>query len=292
MALPILPAIIVSFIVLVGLYGTYYIYRVYRRVRFTVPDVERTPHIENADQSRQQPIQLRDIEHPQGQYYSSQWYGSGGVVPAHIAPAAKALPQIPEIEYTGGEGLVSPPDRVFRSSDDVEGINKGRTRETDGFQEQELHAGRPWNSGIDGYGNSVAQPPELLSPKPMRTATRTPKAEPTNTAYDSKQTAAADIWEKITKGQLQPSRRKTQKKPPKPSDAPIPEVLQDPAEFENDVLQDVDLGSSTKEWAKPRISSAYVTKRPSKRGSFDSTITAVDATNVNSERPSSNVKRK
>jgi hypothetical protein len=70
MALAILPAIIVSFVVLVGLLGTYYICQAYRRVRFAVPDVERTRDIENVEHFKQQIIQLRDVELPHQQYHS------------------------------------------------------------------------------------------------------------------------------------------------------------------------------------------------------------------------------
>ncbi|CAG5149556.1 uncharacterized protein ALTATR162_LOCUS2394 [Alternaria atra] len=276
MALAILPAIIVSFVVLVGLLGTYYICQAYRRVRFAVPDVERTRDIENVEHFKQQIIQLRDVELPHQQYHS----------------VGKPLPHIPEIEYTGGEGLVSPPERVFLSIEEVKESSKGTAGEISNFQKLDLHAGRPWNSVTDGYGNSLVEQPELLSPKPVRKVTRKLKAVPANTAYDPAQTVAADIWEKIHKGELQPSRRKPEKKLPKSSNAPIPEVLRDSAEFENDALQDIDLGSSTKEWAKVSVSSAYVTKRPIKRGSFDSVTTVVDANNVSIERPTSYVKHK
>jgi hypothetical protein len=292
MALAIIPTIIVSFVVIVALIGTYYIYQAYKRVRFAMPDVERTRHIENPEHLKQQPIQLHDIEPPHRKYQSGQWYGSENVVPTHVAPVAKALPRISEIEYTGGEGLVSPPGRVFSLPKGIEG-GKRKENGLDKFQAQDLHAGRPWNFATDGYGNSMVDQPGLVSPKPVRTVTRnSPKAEPTTTAYDSAQIAAANIWDKINKGELQPSRRKAEKKMSKSLIATAPEILRDPADFENDVLQDINLRSSTKEWAKAKVSSAYVAKRPSKRDSFDSTITAVDATDVNIERPASYVKRK
>ena len=292
MALAIIPTIIVSFVVIVALFGTYYVYQGYKRVRFAVPDVERTRHIENLEHHKQPSIQLHDIESPHRKYQSGQWYGSESVVPTHVAPVAKPLPRISEIEYTGGEGLVSPPGRVFSPLKDIKG-GKGKENGLDKFQAQDLHAGRPWNFATDGYGNSMVDQPGLVSPKAVRTVTRnSPKAEPTTTAYDSAQTAAANIWDKINKGELQPSRRKAEKKTSKSLIATAPEVLRDPAEFENDVLKDIDLRSSTKEWAKTKVSSAYVAKRPSKRDSFDSTITAVDASDVNIERPASYVKRK
>ena len=292
MALAIIPTIIVSFVVIVALLGTYYIYQAYKRLRFAIPDVERTRHIENPEHLKQQPIQLHDIGPPHRKYQSGQWYGSENVVPTHVAPVAKALPRISEIEYTGGEGLVSPPGRVFSLPKDIEG-GKRKENGLDKFQEQDLHAERPWNFVTDGYGNSMVDQPELVSPKPVRTVTRnSPKAELTTTAYDSAQIAAANIWDKMNKGELQPSRRKAEKKMSKSLIATIPEVLRDPADFENDVLQDIDLRSSTKEWAKAKVSSAHVAKRTSKRDSFDSTITAVDASDVNIERPASYVKCK
>ncbi|CAN9284935.1 unnamed protein product [Alternaria alternata] len=271
MALAIIPTIIVSFVVIVALFGTYYIYHAYKRVRFAVPDVERTRHIENLEHHKQPSIQLHDIESPDRTYQSGQWYGPENVVPTHVAPVTKALPRISEIEYTGGEGLVSPPGRVFSSSKDATG-GKRKENGLDEFQTQDLHAGRPWNFATDGYGNSRVDQPGLVSPKPVQTVTRnSPKAEPTNTAYDSAQIAAANIWDKINKGELQPSRRKVEKKMSKSLIATAPERLREPAGFENDVLQDIDLRSSTKEWAKAKVSSAYVAKRPSKRDSFDST---------------------
>ncbi|CAN9106912.1 unnamed protein product [Alternaria alternata] len=292
MALAIIPTIIVSFVVIVALFGTYYIYHAYKRVRFAVPDVERTSHIENLEHHKQPSIQLHDIEPPDRTYQSGQWYGPENVVPTHVAPVTKALPRISETEYTGGKGLVSPPGRVFSSSKDATG-GKRKENGLDEFQTQDLHAGRLWNFATDGYGNSRVDQPGLVSPKPVRTVTRnSPKAEPTNTAYDSAQIAAANIWDKINKGELQPSRRKVEKKMSKSLIATAPERLREPADFENDVLQDIDLRSSTKEWAKAKVSSAYVAKRPSKRDSFDSTITAVDASDVNIERPASYVKRK
>ncbi|KAH8643345.1 hypothetical protein IG631_00808 [Alternaria alternata] len=292
MALAIISTIIVSFVVIVALLGTYYIYQTYKRVRFAMPDVERTRHIENPEHLKQQPIQLHDIEPPHRKYQSGQWYGSENVVPTHVATVAKALPRISEIEYTGGEGLVSPPGRVFSPPKDIEG-GKRKENGLGKFQAQDLHAGRPWNFATDGYGDSMVDQPGLVYPKPVRTVTRNPpKAEPTTTAYDSAQTAAANIWDKINKGELQPSRRKAEKKMSKSLIATAPEVLRNPADFEDDVLQDIDLRSSTKEWAMAKVSSAYVAKRPSKRDSFDSTITAVDASDVNIERPASYVKRK
>jgi hypothetical protein len=260
MALTVVPAIIVSFVVLVGLFGTYYIFQAYRRVRFAVHDVERTRHIENDDQFAQQSIQLQDVEHPQNQYYSGQWYGSDEVVPSRIAPVAKPLPHILQIEYTGGEGLVSPPGRVFLSTEEIKESSRGRSRESDYFQEQELYSGRPWNFETNGYENPMVQQPELLSPKPVRTVTRKPKVEPANTAYDSDQTAASDIWSKIEKGELQPSRRKGGKKLPKLPDTQVLEILQDPSEFGNEPMRDTDLGSSTREWAKTNFPAQPVTK--------------------------------
>ncbi|KAI4634990.1 hypothetical protein J4E83_002314 [Alternaria metachromatica] len=254
MALAILPAIIVSFVIVVASLGTFYIYRAYRRVRYTVHDVERSRHIEIAGLSQQPPIELRDLEGPRKQYQSGQWYGSGSVVPTHVAPAAKPLPHTPEIEYSGGEGLVRPPGRVFLSTE--------------------------------------VQQPELLSPKPVRTVTKRPKVEPASTAYDSDQTAASEIWDKIEKGEPGPSRRKAQKKSPKKPNAPIPEVLRDPSEFERDTMTDVDIDSSTREWAKPNRPTLPFTPRSNKRESSDSMATVVDANNANIERPQSYIKRK
>jgi hypothetical protein len=292
MALAVIPAVIISFVVLVGLFGTYYIFQAYRRVRFAVHDVERTRHIGNDDQFAQQPIQLQDVEHPQNQYHSGQWYGSDDVVSSRIAPVAKPLPHILQIEYTGGEGLVSPPGRVFLSTEEIKESSRRRSRESDYFQEQELHTGRLWNFETNGYENSMTQQPELRSPKPVRTVTRKPKAEPANTAYDTDQTAASDIWSKIEKGELRPSRRKAGKKLPKLPDTRAPEVLRDPSEFEKDPMRDVDLGSSTREWAKTNFPAQPVTKLASKRESFDSITTAINADNVNIERSVSYDKRK
>ncbi|KAG9192590.1 hypothetical protein G6011_11324 [Alternaria panax] len=291
MVLAILPAFIVSFVVLVALVGTYYIYRACKHVRPAVPDVERARHIENMEHFYKQPIQLRNIERPQEQYHSDRWYGSENVVPEGIAPVAKPLPHIPEVKYTGIEGLLSPAGRVFLSTETFEG-SKAKAKESDYFQEQDLHAERPWNIATDSCGNSLVEQPDLASPKPVRTVIRKPNTEPVDTAYDSAQVAAANIWDKINKGELQPSRRKPDKKLPKLPNVPTQEVLRDPAEFKNDVLKDVDLGSSTKEWAKAKVSSAYVTKRPSKRKSSDSAITAVDPNNWSIERPVSYVERK
>jgi hypothetical protein len=284
MALAVIPAIIVSFVVVVASLGTYYIYQAYRRVRFAVHDVERTRHIENVHHFQQQPIELHDLEAPRKQYHSSQWYGSEGVVLAHVAPAAKPLPRVPVVEYTGGEGLVSPPDRVFLPPDEITDSSKGRIKETDDLQVREMHAEKQRNFKTGGYGNSIVQTPGLLSPKPMRTGTRKPKAEPANTAYDSDQTAASEIWNKIEKRELQPSRRKAAKKLQNLPNTPVQEVLRDPSEFENDSSQDIDPSSSTMEWAK--------SKRPSTRQSFDSIDTVVDDNNANIERPQSYVKRK
>ncbi|KAI4922609.1 hypothetical protein J4E90_001042 [Alternaria incomplexa] len=244
MALAVLPAIIVSFVIVVASLGTFYIYRAYRRVRYAVHDVERSRHIEIAGLSQQRPIELHDLEVPHKQYHSGQWYGSQGVVPTQVALAAKPLPHTPEIEYTGGDGLVRPPGRVFLSTE--------------------------------------VQQPELLSPKPVRTVTKRPKVEPASTAYDSDQTAASEIWDKIEKGELEPSRRK----------APIPEVLRDPSEFERDTMTDVDIDSSTREWAKPNRPTLPFTPRSNKRESSDSMATVVDANNANIERPQSYIKRK
>ncbi|KAI4697319.1 uncharacterized protein J4E84_000446 [Alternaria hordeiaustralica] len=254
MALAILPAIIVSFVIVVASLGTFYIYRAYRRVRYAVHDVERSRHIEIAGLSQQRPIELRDLESPRKQYHSGQWYGSEGVVATHVAPTAKPLPHTPEIEYSGGEGLVRPPGRVFLSTE--------------------------------------VQQPELLSPKPVRTVTKRPKVEPASTAYDSDQTAASEIWDKIEKGEPGPSRRKAQKKSPKKPNAPIPEVLRDPSEFERDTVTDVDIDSSTREWAKPNRPALPFTPRSNTRESSDSMATVFDANNANIERPQSYVKRK
>ncbi|KAI4680938.1 uncharacterized protein J4E88_005443 [Alternaria novae-zelandiae] len=254
MALAVLPAIIVSFVIVVASLGTFYIYRAYRRVRYAVHDVERSRHIEIAGLSQQRPIELHDLEGPRKQYHSGQWYGSESVVSTHVAPAAKPLPHTPEIEYSGGEWLVRPPGRVFLST------------------------------GV--------QQPELLSPKPVRTVTTRPKAEPASTAYDPDQTAASEIWNKIEKGELDPSRRKAQKKSPKKPNAPVPEVLRDPSEFERDTMIDVDLDNSTREWAKPNRPALPFTPRLNKRESSDSMATVVDANNANIERPQSYVKRK
>jgi hypothetical protein len=284
MALAVSPAIMVSFVVVVASLGTYYIYQTYRPVRFAVHDVERTHHIENVHHIQQQPIELRDLEAPRKQYHSSQWYGSEGLVPAHVAPAAKPLPRVPVVEYTRGEGLVSPPGRVFLPPDEITDSSKGRIKETDDLQVREMHAEKQRNFKTGGYGNSIVQTPGLLSPKPMRTGTRKPKAEPANTAYDSDQTAASEIWNKIEKGELQPSRRKAAKKLQNLPNTPVQEVLRDPSEFENDSSQDIDPISSTMEWAK--------TKRPSTRQSFDSIATVVDDNNANIEGPQSYVKRK
>ncbi|KAI4955112.1 hypothetical protein J4E91_000968 [Alternaria rosae] len=254
MALAVLPAIIVSFVIVVASLGTFYIYRAYRRVRYAIHDVERTRHIKIAGLSQQKPIELHDLEGPRKQYHSGQWYGSEGVAPTHVAPAAKPLPHTPEIEYSGGEGLVRLPGRVFLSTD--------------------------------------VQQPELLSPKPVRTVTKRLRSEPTSTAYDSDQTAASEIWDKIEKGELEPSRRKAQRKLPKTSNAPIPEILRDPSEFERDPMTDVDVNSSTREWAKPNRPALPFTPRSNKRESSDSMATVVDANNANIERPQSYVKRK
>jgi len=254
MALAVLPAIIVSFVIVVASLGTFYIYRAYRRVRYAVHDVERSRHIEIAGLSQQRPIELHDLEGPRKQYHSSQWYGSESIVSTHVAPAAKPLPRTLEIEYTGGDGLVTPPGRVFLST------------------------------GV--------QQPELLSPKPVRTVTKRPKVEPASTAYDSDQTAASEIWNKIEKGELEPSRRKAQKKSPKKPNAPIAEVLRDPSEFERDTMTDIDIDSSTREWAKPNRPALPFTPRANKRESSDSMATVVDANNANIERPQSYVKRK
>ncbi|KAI4655305.1 hypothetical protein J4E93_000015 [Alternaria ventricosa] len=254
MALAVLPAIIVSFVIVVASLGTFYIYRAYRRVRYAVQDVERSRHIEIASLSQQRPIELHDLEGPRKQYHSGQWYGSEGAVPTNVAPAAKPLPHPPGIEYTGGEGLVKPPGRVFLSTE--------------------------------------VQQPELLSPKPVRTVTTRPKAEPASTAYDPDQTAASEIWSKIEKGELEPSRRKAQKKSPKKPNASIPEVLRDPSEFERDTMTDIDVDSSTREWAKPNRPALPFTPRSNKRESSDSMATVVDASNANIERPQSYVKRK
>ena len=254
MALAILPAIIVSFVIVVASLGTFYIYRAYRRVRYAVHDVERSRHIEIAGLSQQRPIELRDLESPRKQYHSGQWYGSEGVVATHVAPTAKPLPHTPEIEYSGGEGLVRPPGRVFLSTE--------------------------------------VQQPELLSPKPAHGVTKRPKVEPASTAYDSDQTAASEIWDKIEKGEPGPSRRKAQKKSPKKPNAPIPEVLRDPSEFERDTMTDVDIDSSTREWAKPNRPTLPFTPRSNKRESSDSMATVVDANNANIERPQSYIKRK
>ncbi|KAI4633033.1 hypothetical protein J4E80_000393 [Alternaria sp. BMP 0032] len=254
MALAVLPAIIVSFVIVVASLGTFYTYRAYRRVRYAVHDVERSRHIEIAGLSQQRPIELHDLEGPRKQYHSGQWYGSEGVVPTHVAPAAKPLPHTPEIEYSGGEGLIRPPGRVFLSTE--------------------------------------IQQPELLAPKPVRTVTKRPKVEPASTAYDPDQTAASEIWDKIEKGELEPSRRKAQKTSPKKPNAPVPEVLRDPSEFERDTMTDIDIDSSTREWAKPNRPALPFTPRANKRESSDSMATVVDANNANIERPQSYVKRK
>lgn len=254
MALAVLPAIIVSFVIVVASLGTFYIYRAYRRVRYAIHDVERTRHIKIAGLSQQKPIELHDLEGPRKQYHSGQWYGSEGVAPTHVAPAAKPLPHTPEIEYSGGEGLVRLPGRVLLSTE--------------------------------------VQQPELLSPKPVRTVTKRLRSEPTSTAYDSDQTAASEIWDKIEKGELEPSRRKAQRKLPKTSNAPIPKILRDPSKFERDPMTDVDVNSSTREWAKPNRPALPFTSRSNKRESSDSMATVVDANNANIERPQSYVKRK
>ncbi|KAH6872584.1 hypothetical protein BKA58DRAFT_456183 [Alternaria rosae] len=254
MALAVLPAIIVSFVIVVVSLGTFYIYRAYRRVHYTIHDVERTRHIKIAGLSQQKPIEFHDLEGPRKQCHSGQWYGSEGMALTHVAPAAKPLPHTPEIEYSGGEGLVRPPARVFLSTE--------------------------------------VQQPEPLCPKPLRTVTKRLKSEPTSTAYDSDQTAASEIWDKIEKGELEPSRRKAQRKLPKTSNALIPEILRDPSEFERDPMTDVDVDSSTREWAKPNRPALHFTPRSNKRKSSDSMATVVDANNANIERPQSYVKRK
>jgi hypothetical protein len=73
-------------------------------------------HVEATHQYQQQDTGSQDIDYPNRQYCSGQWYGSASITPSNIAPAAKPLPPNLQIEYTDSEGLVSAPERLCLSA--------------------------------------------------------------------------------------------------------------------------------------------------------------------------------
>ncbi|CAA9961897.1 hypothetical protein PTMSG1_05274 [Pyrenophora teres f. maculata] len=285
---PVVVLILIVFLpVAIGVGIAYFGYNEYKARRFAAPDVEQTRYIESTPQRQWQEVDIDDVALPEKQYHSGQWYGSPAIVPIDIALVAKPLPSSPYLEYTGGEGLVSPSGRVFSSTDEEKEGTQGQGREVDRFHEQEIHGGKSWGFGKDGHGKSAAQQPEIQCPKPVRAITKQPKAGPANTAYDAKQTAASDIWDKIDKGDVLKPRRKPERKARKPSISGGPG---DAAIDDKNDMEDVDL-NSTKPWISTE-GPGPVTRFANGRTSMDSTTTVVDTNNVNIQRPISYVKRK
>ncbi|EDU45585.1 hypothetical protein PtrSN002B_008353 [Pyrenophora tritici-repentis] len=275
MATIILMILIVFLPVAIGVGIAYFGYNEYKARRFAAPDVEQTRYIENTPQRKWQEVDLDDVALPEKQYHSGQWYGSPAIVSIDIAPVAKPLPSSPYLEFTGGEGLVSPPGRVFLSTNEENEGLKGRSREVDRFHEQEIHGCKPWDFEKDGYGKSAAQQPEVQCPKPIRAITMKPNPEPANTAYDAEQTAASDIWDKIDKGEVSISRRKPERKSRKPL---VPIGPRNTAMTDKNDMEGVDL-NSTKLCAN-------------REGPASSVVTVVDTNNVNIQLPVYYAKRK
>ena len=272
-------SLIISIILIplaIGAGVAYLGYQQYKARRFAVPDMERTQRLENMPHRQWQEVELTDIVRPEKQYYSGQWYGSSAIVPADIASVAKPLPSGPYLKYTGGEGLVSPPERIFLSTEEGSEGYKRRGSKLDQFHEQEVYAGRPWDLEKDGHGNVTSQQPEVQCPNPVRPVTKKPAGEPANTTYDAEQTAASDIWDRINKGEILMPKWKPERKLMKTS---------------VDGMEDVDLNSA-KVWVNAQGPGSTVTRFPNGLKSIDCLATVVDTNNVNIQRPLSHVKRK
>ena len=116
--------------------------------------------------------------------------------------------------------------------------------------------------------------------------------ESPSTAYGTEQTAASDIWEKINRGELHPSKRKTRGKTLEQAADTSWEILPDPEGFNEDVTDNADLDSSAKGWSTAKHSATLVAKQSVTRSSLDSLVTVADANNALIDRPLSHIKRK
>ncbi|KNG52203.1 hypothetical protein TW65_00671 [Stemphylium lycopersici] len=290
MAPIILVVVIVFFPLIIGGFISYYGYQQYKRRGFQAHDEEHTRHLEDHPR-HQQSMRIRDISRPESQSHSNQWYGSPLVVPTSVAPVAKPPPASPYIEYTGGGGLVSAPERVFLTTDEgEEGIKRG-SQSPGYFQKQILYSGPPWDWEKSGYPNAVREQPDVVPPRPVRAVTR-PMAQSSSTVYDLERTAASEILKWINEGELHLSKRQPQRKVLEQVAVKAQEILPDPRDFNENIMKDVDLDRNTKEWPTAKRSATPIAKRSVKRGSLDSLATVADANNSLLNLPLSYLERK
>jgi hypothetical protein len=259
-----------------------------KRRRIPVVDEERAPNLEHTARHLQQDTVLQDVDRPEGQYPSGQWYGSPGIVPADVAPVAKPLPSSPVVEYTGGEGLVSPPERVFRSEEAAKGKGKGRVLEDDPSQQQAMNAYRAHD--LQGFGSGYTgfnpqQQLEIVSPKPVRAITPQANAIPKDTAYDEEQEKVSGYWDDIENRKNITTGRKPKHKLQKQSTVLAQYSVHDPPKIDAADMEDVDLNSGPA-WAKDKRPATPTPRKTLKiRESFGSSTTLGVANNLNSERP-------
>jgi hypothetical protein len=247
-----------------------------------VLDEERARNLEHTAQQLRKDTALDNVDRPEHEYHSDQWYGSPSVMPANVAPVAKPLPSTPTIQYTGGEGLVIPPERVFVSGEAAKGKRKKRVLEDDSSHQQEIHTNRGFDlQGLDsGYKNVHHQQLDILSPKPKRAVTPKVNVVPKGTAYDEEQERLSGYWDNVDNRKNIDMGRKPKNKLPKQS--PLP------AKFDEADMEDVDL-NSTNMWKEARPAIAVPRKTLKLRDSFDSATTLTVANNLNAERPLSHV---
>jgi hypothetical protein len=286
-------AIVAGGVVLLSLIAggafAYFIFKAYKKHRRTpLVDEEQARNLEHTARDLQQDTTLQDVERPEGPYPSGQWYGSPGIVPANVAPVALPLPTSHAVEYTGGEGLVSPLERVFRSEEAANGKGKERVFENDQFQHQMFKANRSYDlQGFEpGYTTMHHEQPEILSPKPMRAVT--PKANATlkDTIYDEKQEKVSGHRDDIENRTNIDTGRIPKHKLSKQHTMPATNIVRGPTKAdEADFEVVVDLNSANV-WARNEQPATPFTGNTLKiRESFDSSTTFSVANNLNAERP-------
>ncbi|KAF1939989.1 hypothetical protein EJ02DRAFT_424389 [Clathrospora elynae] len=294
--LPVLFVLALIFLPLIlGIYGAYSVFQRYRHRRLLVQDVEQARDLEYP----QQDIPMQDIDNPTGQYSSGQRYGSARIVSANVAPAAKSFPPTLQIKYTGGEGLVSAPERVFLFVEDGKRKGKQRAREDDQFQEKDMHAGKLWDWNTQGYGNTNLKQQiglDIVVPIPRKAFTTTRKAtsqpQRTNTAYDEKQTQILDFWNQLDNGQLPALTKSAEKALPKIPLVPTKDKDEASRRLEKGDLEDIDLDKSKKQWRDNKRAATPLPKLSDRSELFASTSTTGHANDLNNERPQSYVERK
>jgi hypothetical protein len=259
-----------------------------KRRRTLVVDEERERNLEYTAQHLQLGTALQDVDCPEHEYHSGQWYGSPGVVSANIALVAKPPPSSLIVEYTGGEGLVSPPQRVFVSEEAAKENVKERVLEDDQFRQQQVHVNRGFDlQGVgSGYTNMCQQEQiEMLSLKPRRTVTPKVNATPKDTAYDEEQEKISGYWEDIDNRKNINTGRKPRYKQPKQPLVPAQDTARSPAKVDETDIEDVDLNSGPAWTIDKRPTTPLRRKTLEIRESFKSGTTLGVVNNLNSERP-------